>query len=183
MRVCACARLKATYRGKIPLTEDMIRDPPFRGARRVEGCFRDDDEFTGSSVHYASSGGPGGSMGVLGNGMGGNSGGSLGISNTNQLHQQQPGPYPYGALLGDSGWGGPSSGVSGSGVSGGRMRLGGAAQAALAAAGASDIVLPGLRPGSGGVSASQGFPTGQGTGGAGLGLGQESPLGGGSRSM
>lgn len=188
MFACAYAYVKATYSGKIPMTEDMIRDPPFRGARRVDGCFRDDDDFSGSNVHYGSSGGGGGTsgaMGVLGNGMGGNGGGSLGIGNPNQLHQQQAGAYGYGGLL--DGWGGAGTSASVGGVPGSRMRLGGAggaAAAALASTGASDMVLPGLRPGSGGVSVSTGFSTGQGTGGgAGLGLGQESPLGGGSRSM
>lgn len=195
------------YRGNVPLTEDMIRDPPFRGARRVEGCFgRDEDDFGGgnSNVHYG--GGGGGGIGRMSagpmNGMSGNGGGSssspavggggaLGLTNPNHLHQQA---YPYGGvLLGDSGWAG--GGAAAGAGSGGRMRLGGAgggggggglatmgASLEMPAGGGVMPLLPGLRPSSmGGVIVSQGFASGQAGGGIGL---QDLPLGQhGSREM
>ncbi|CAN0097530.1 unnamed protein product, partial [Ectocarpus sp. 8 AP-2014] len=39
--VAELPRQEAIYRGKVPPSEDMIQDPPFRTARRVRGCFED----------------------------------------------------------------------------------------------------------------------------------------------
>lgn len=60
--------MQATYKGKVPLSEDLIRDPPFMGGRQVHGCCVRDGED--NNIMSSSSGGVGTDMPrTVGNGI------------------------------------------------------------------------------------------------------------------
>eukprot|EP00752_Nemacystus_decipiens_P007350 g6574.t1 len=178
--VAELPRQEATYRGRIPRSEDKIQEPPFRSAKRVQGCFSRNADNDGCNVSFSSGGGGGGGemdsssgnnidMGVNELSPNTDGAGFLGLAAHNRLRQHATSPFGASEL---SGGGGSSSGgwnLSGGGGGGGRALSLGSPPSSGVMTGR--VHLGGAGPGGGGGGGGVGMLSGAGGGSGVLGGG------------